>query len=160
VVCMRWRRLWGCALVNTRQRGGFGPKFETELLWLSLRRAVRNGDGGWCIEVVWWCVQGGGGGGSVCSRNGRQAGRGFGLKPETRNRAVVARFRAHHVKRQQGMVRRGGVMVHTRWWWWGCAFAKRKVRSGQAKKKLKPSCRGSVSGCSWLQEVERGAVGL
>jgi hypothetical protein len=70
-------------LVNARQRGGFGPKSETELLWLGLRRAVRNSNGGWCIEVVWRCVQGGGGGGAVCSRNGRQAGRGFGPKPET-----------------------------------------------------------------------------
>jgi hypothetical protein len=136
VVCMRWRRSWGCAFVNARQRGGFGPKSETELLWLGLRRAVRNSDGGWCIEVVWRCVRGGGGGGgAVCSRNGRQAGRGFGPKPETRNRAVVARFRARRVKRRRGMVRRGGAMVCTRWWWWwGCAFAKREVRSGQAKK--------------------------
>ena len=46
----------------------------------------------------------------------------------------MARFKARCVKRRWGMVHRGGVMVCTRWWWWGCAFAKREVRSGQAKK--------------------------
>ena len=76
VVCMRWRRPWGCAFVNARQRGGFGPKSETELLWLGLRRAVRNSDRGWCIEVVVVVV-------GLCAHEtgGRQAG-GLGQNPK------------------------------------------------------------------------------
>jgi hypothetical protein len=50
---------------------------------------------------------------------------------EIRNRAVVARFRAHRAKRRWGMVRRGGTVARTRrWWWWGHAVAKHEAGRG------------------------------
>ena len=67
-------------LVKREAGRGLGPKPKTELLWLSLGRAVRNSDGGWCVGVGWWCVRGGGGGRAVHLRNTRQ---GVWSKPET-----------------------------------------------------------------------------
>ena len=70
---MRWWWWWRCALAKRKVGRGVGPKPETELLWLSLGRAVQTSDRGQSIGVVWWCVQGGsGGGGAVHSRNTRQ----------------------------------------------------------------------------------------
>ena len=60
------------------------------------------------------------------------------------------------------MVRRGNAVVHTRWWWWGCVFAKCKARSTErvGQKNLKPSCRGSVSGCSESARGREGGCGV
>ena len=54
-------------LQNVRQGGGFGPKPETELLWLDLgcttQTATGDGAWGWCdgayevVVVVGWCVR-------------------------------------------------------------------------------------------------------
>jgi hypothetical protein len=62
-------------LRNVRQEGGFGPKLETELLWLSLGRI--------CVKWRWGMVHrgGGGGGGAVRSRNRSQRG-GLGQNPK------------------------------------------------------------------------------
>jgi len=107
---------------------------------------------GWCggvYEVV--AVVG------LCARETR--GR-EGVWAKTRNRAVVARFRARRVKRRQGMVHRGGVVVCVRWWWWwrGCALAKREPGRGVGPKpETERTC--SVSGMSCKMTVQEGGEG-
>jgi hypothetical protein len=49
----------------------------------------------------------------ACETRGRER-----VGAKTQNRAVVARFRARRVKQRWGIVRRGGMVVRTRWWWW------------------------------------------
>jgi hypothetical protein len=118
-----------------------------------------RGDGGemWCggvyeVVVVVVVVVG------LCAHKTRAR---EGIWAKTRNRAVEARFRARRVKRRQGMVRMGGVVVCTiRWWWWGRAFAQREARSGFGLTNPKPSCRGSVSGCSGAAGGREGCCGL
>src|SRR5882762_4734843 len=96
--------------------------------------------------VGWCCGGGGGGGGGVAIQlETRGSGRGFG--PKTRNRAVVARFRARRVKRQRGTMRRGGGMVLLWWWWWcGRPVGNTRLGEGVWVKNAKPSCHSSVSG--------------
>ena len=125
-------------------------------LWLSLGRAVWNGDGGWCVGVARWHVPGGGNGGVVRSRITRQGG---GAWAETRNRAVMARFRAHHVEGRWGTVRGGGAVARTRWWL-GRAVAKHEEGRGVWVKNPKPSCRGSVSGCNGAAGSGGGCCGV
>jgi hypothetical protein len=92
-----------------------------------------KGDGaeGWCGGVYEVAVAVG-----LCAHETRGKEEGFGPKPKTQNRAVVARFRVPRVKWQQGMVRSGGVVVHTRrwWWWWSCALAKWEPEMGVGPK--------------------------
>ena len=78
----------------------------------------------------------------LCARETR--GR-EGFCAETRNRAIVARFRARRVKRRRGMVRRGGVMARTRWWWWwwSCALVKREPERGLGQNPNPSRC-GSI----------------
>ena len=79
---------------------------------------------------------------------------------KTRNRAVVARFRARRAKWQWRTMRRGGMVVHTRWWWWwGGAFAKREAGDGVWAKNAKPSCCGSVSDAPCEMAMENVAWG-
>ena len=78
------------------------------------------------------------------SRNARQ-GKGFG--PKNRNRTVVARFRARRVKRQQGMVGKGGGVMQ--WWCWlWCARPIGSTRGGKGvwDQSHKSERDGSVSG--------------
>ena len=97
VVLTRWWWWWGHALAKRGAGRGVGLKPETEPLRLGLGRPVCNDDGGWCVEVAQWHVPSGSGRGVVGSRNARRGG---GLGAETRNRAVMARFRARRVERQ------------------------------------------------------------
>jgi hypothetical protein len=140
VVWMRGWWWWGIAFANARRERGFGLKSRNRAVVARFRvhrtkrqrGMVRRGG---VVECMRWRQQWG------CALVKREAGRGFWAK--TRKRAVVARFRAHCVKRQWGMVRRGvvvvcrgGVVVHTRWWWWwwSCALVKREPERGVGPK--------------------------
>src|SRR5882762_5841336 len=107
--------------------------------------------------MMGWCCCCGGGGVAVRLET-RGSGRGFG--PKTRNRAVVARFRARHVKRQRGMMRRGGGMVLLLLWWWcGRLVGNTRLREGVWAKNAKLSCRSSVSGTPCKTAVGDGGEG-
>jgi hypothetical protein len=84
VVGLCVRATWGTEQVRAK-------KPETEPLRLDFRRAAWNSNGGWCIRVAWWCVQGDGGGGVVCLCNVRHR---VGMGQKTQNQAAMARFRA------------------------------------------------------------------
>ena len=57
--------------------------------------------------------------------------RGWRLSRKPENRAFVAGFRARRVKRQCGVMLRGGECAFTTWSWrWGCAFANARPGGG------------------------------
>jgi hypothetical protein len=110
---------------NARRERGFGLKGQNRAVVARFRvhrvkqqrGMVRRG--GVVVRIRWWWWWG-------CALTKREAGRGFGLKSETK--LLLARFRACHVKQRWGMVHRGGVVVSTRWW--GCALAKQEAERG------------------------------
>jgi hypothetical protein len=95
------------------------------------------------VGVAWWHVPSGGGRGVVGLRNTRRGG---GLGAETRNRAVMARFRACCVKWQWGTVLGGGAVARTRWWWWCLWVRETRDEEGLGCRNPKPSRYGSVWG--------------
>jgi hypothetical protein len=64
-----------------------------------------------------------------------------------RNRAVTARFRAHRVKQQRGMMwRDDGMVLLLLWWWCGRSVGNARLREGVWAKNAKPSRCSSVLG--------------
>jgi len=82
-----------------------GQKRESERLWLSYGRAMRNGGGKRCWEVVGaieWRRDGGG------AARSQTRGQGVGCGPKIRNRALAARLRACRAKWRWAVVLGGG----------------------------------------------------
>jgi hypothetical protein len=79
---------------------------------------VMGGVGGMTRTRWWWC-----GGAALGHKWGV-----VGLGPNTRNRAIAARFRACHGKRLSEAMGGGGGMVRMRWWRCGGAALGHKWR--------------------------------
>src|SRR5882762_5549919 len=59
----------------------------------------------------------------------------------------MARFRAHRVNEQRGMMwRDDGMVLLLLWWWCGRLVGNARLGEGVWAKNAKPSCRSSVSG--------------
>jgi hypothetical protein len=84
-----------CARETRGREGGWAKTRNRAVVARFMARRGQNDDGGWCVGVVWWCVQGDGGGGVVRSRN---ASRRVGLGQKHQNRAAVAQFRVRRWK--------------------------------------------------------------
>jgi len=101
----------------------------------------------------WWC------GGAALGH--KQGVVGFG--PNTRNRAVAARFRARRREWLSEAMRGGGGMVRTRWWWCGGAalgHASGQVGFGPEIRNRAPGARLRVRRGEWPSEAMGGGGGM
>jgi hypothetical protein len=140
---------------------GFGPKTQNRAAgaWLRVRHrewlfGVMGGCGGMVYTRWWWC-----GGAALGHKRGV-----VGFGPNTRNRAIVARFRACCGEWLSEAMGRGGAMVRTRWWWSGggaaLGHASRQVGFGPEIRNRAPGARLRVRRREWQLGAMGGCGGM